>query len=461
MDFPPFRTAAIVTCHNYGAFLPVCLESLLRQTVPFSEIILVDDASSDDTAAVASRFADRVRYVRVAFRNPALARQKGFEESTAEFVVMIDADDWLVPEFNEKLGGALAADPSLGFAYCGAHYADPEGKSSLYPGRGEFPLQPYNPRLLRYQNYIPNCSLVRRQAWLGQDPALPSLEDWDHWIRMEARGWKGALVPEKLFYYRLHNRNRSQERYSLNSSDDHWRVREKYFSYDLTVMSFFERPDYDAAEVFIRGLERMQKPASTQWLWIDNARDRDFHHFLKARNPGTLVFPHEPHFRFGRKGHRPGIARPEHRSRLLRFASNFVEGRKILLIDARFVPDPGALTQLLEHAEAWSADLLCGCFQKAGRAGVFQEVSHQPGEKIKNCRVDSERWMVFAAGMDFFLADTRLFMQFPLALEWQRFSFGDLPERTGAWLWEKNLRCFVDGSAVAREIPSLAFSRLT
>ncbi len=68
------RVSVVVTCHNYGRYLRECLESVLAQDRPADEIIVVDDASTDDTPAIAAEYAPfGVRYERVDFRDACLS----------------------------------------------------------------------------------------------------------------------------------------------------------------------------------------------------------------------------------------------------------------------------------------------------------------------------------------------------------------------------------------------------
>ena len=91
------RVDAIITCHNYGRFLGEAIESVLGQSHPSSSVVVVDDGSTDETAAVAARYADRgVRYVQGPLGGAGQARNAGLEVTSAPLVAFLDADDaWL------------------------------------------------------------------------------------------------------------------------------------------------------------------------------------------------------------------------------------------------------------------------------------------------------------------------------------------------------------------------------
>jgi len=89
-----------VSAHNYGRFLPACIESILGQSYPNIECIVVDDGSTDDTAEVLARYADRIRIVRHAVAQGQLgAMVAGFRLTQGQFVSFVDADDYLYRDF--------------------------------------------------------------------------------------------------------------------------------------------------------------------------------------------------------------------------------------------------------------------------------------------------------------------------------------------------------------------------
>jgi glycosyltransferase involved in cell wall biosynthesis len=98
----PFKTSVIITSHNYGRFLGFAIDSALRQTVKPKEVIVVDDASEDNTDEIAKSFSDKIEYFKVNFRNVAMARNFGFSKASGEYVVFLDADDYFREDFLEK-----------------------------------------------------------------------------------------------------------------------------------------------------------------------------------------------------------------------------------------------------------------------------------------------------------------------------------------------------------------------
>lgn len=98
----------IIPCFNYSRFLPDAIDSALGQAGPNLpvEVLVVDDGSTDDTAAVAARYGDRIRYVHQANAGLSAARNTGMREASHDLVVFLDADDMLP---RGSLATALAA----------------------------------------------------------------------------------------------------------------------------------------------------------------------------------------------------------------------------------------------------------------------------------------------------------------------------------------------------------------
>jgi GT2 family glycosyltransferase len=208
------RISVVVTCHNYGRYLRECLESLLAQERPADEIVVVDDASTDDTPEVAAFYADRgVRYERVEYRDATKSYNHGIASTSGELIAFADADNAATPRWLARLAAPLEAEPGFGFAYSDRYWAG-EGKMDDWaflgatPG-GLFRSQPPDLAMLVHENFIDTMSMVRREAVeaVGWFPQLPILWDYRLWIKILEQGWRACYVPEALYHYRVHPGN--------------------------------------------------------------------------------------------------------------------------------------------------------------------------------------------------------------------------------------------------------------
>ena len=96
------KVSVIVPIFNVGAYLPRCLDSLRNQTLSEIEIILVDDGSSDDSGEIADRYAQedsRFQVIHQENQGLSAARNRGIELARADFLMFVDSDDWVEPDF--------------------------------------------------------------------------------------------------------------------------------------------------------------------------------------------------------------------------------------------------------------------------------------------------------------------------------------------------------------------------
>ncbi len=217
--------AVIITSHNYGRYLAQCLRSVVSQTLRPREILVVDDASTDDTEEVVRGFRE-VCYYRVGFQNGNRARNFGFSKISSEWVVFFDADNYMDPRFLEVLYRALEADDPVDFVYCDRINFG-EGDVSWYPEpMGRWRAKPFDADVLKASNCIDLASLLRARCFPGFDEALRRCQDWDLWLNIVLnRGGRGRYVAEPLFYYRVHGASLSRRE---NRDRAVWAIRLKY-----------------------------------------------------------------------------------------------------------------------------------------------------------------------------------------------------------------------------------------
>jgi GT2 family glycosyltransferase len=198
MYTPPTDVAVVITSHNYGRFLAEAIQSVLRQTHPAAEIVVVDDASRDNTPAVAQRYAHRgVKLVRGKWREVLFARRAGFEATRSPLLVFLDADDRLQPDYLQR-GIELFSDRDVGVVYSDwRRFGDGEHCS-------DFPAEVTYGRL-RQDNVAHSASIVRRDALqvarvFDRAPIAPFPADYHMWLRVAECGFKFRKQPAILEY---------------------------------------------------------------------------------------------------------------------------------------------------------------------------------------------------------------------------------------------------------------------
>ncbi|HZW11024.1 MAG TPA: glycosyltransferase family A protein [Phycisphaerales bacterium] len=203
------RVAFVIPCYNHGRFVGDAVGSALAQRDAEVRVVVVDDGSTDGTTpqacdALPGRFgAERVRVVHQQNTGLPGARNRGAREADEEYLVFLDADDTVAPEFAARLAAAIAAagDPRVSHAYCQETLTD--------RAHGTWRVPEWDPELLLITNLHPVTCLVRRDAFEaagGFDAGMTEgYEDWEFWVRLSGRGYRGVRVAEPLFFWRRHS----------------------------------------------------------------------------------------------------------------------------------------------------------------------------------------------------------------------------------------------------------------
>lgn len=139
----PVLVSVIVPAYNLEKYLAKCLQSIIGQTYPHLEIIVVDDGSTDDTAKIIERFFkkdSRIKILRQQNQGLSMARNKGIKIATGEFIALVDGDDMVAPNFIEELLKRLYADGNYAgyssrrladIAVCGYQVIHPDHKDNI------------------------------------------------------------------------------------------------------------------------------------------------------------------------------------------------------------------------------------------------------------------------------------------------------------------------------------------
>lgn len=207
------KISVIIPAYNARRFIGEAIESVLRQTVPAHEIIVVDDGSTDGTGEfVQERFRDVVQVIRQENKGVGAARNTGIRAATGNIFQFLDADDLLLPNKFEVQLDFWHRNPNFDIVYC----------DHLYFRDGEYPSTLPSARALPQGNLIEftvrsapsavHSFLVPRRiveaiGGFEEERNLQTIEDRDFWLRCSLCGYTFGYVPEILVLTRRHGAN--------------------------------------------------------------------------------------------------------------------------------------------------------------------------------------------------------------------------------------------------------------
>jgi glycosyltransferase involved in cell wall biosynthesis len=193
--------SVIVPCYNHAAFLPDALDSVLAQTYPNWECIIVDDGSHDNTSEVVKRYTAmdaRFRYLYQTNAGLASARNAGIRSSVGEFIFPLDSDDKIHPGYFAVAMIKFRDDASIDILYSDAEFFGEK--------KGKWNIPDYTPENILLQSVIYPGGFFRRKDFdrtKGYDPGMVyGWEDWEFWLSMVELGLKVHQLKEIYFYYR-------------------------------------------------------------------------------------------------------------------------------------------------------------------------------------------------------------------------------------------------------------------
>ncbi len=201
--------SVVIPTFNRARFLGAAVASVHAQTHRCTEIVIVDDGSTDDTAAVVASLGEGIRYFVQANAGPAAARNRGIREARGDLIAFLDTDDRWLPEKIARQVEILQREPAV--ALVGADMAI-ENEVGLVQVASNFKLRglhtffaglegrpvPEAPRQLLKVNFINTSTVLARRAVLqamkGFDPRLRYGEDLELWLRIAARHGVACLA---------------------------------------------------------------------------------------------------------------------------------------------------------------------------------------------------------------------------------------------------------------------------
>jgi glycosyltransferase involved in cell wall biosynthesis len=263
--------SAVIPAYNYGRYVTEAVDSVLAQTYPDIEVIVVDDGSTDDTRERLAPYEDRIRYIYQANKGLSAARNTGIRNARGKWVALLDADDVWHPRKTEVQLKATEALGDLGLIGSPKTFEMPE-------------VLPPDPEIQRLEvrdfltaaPFGPSAVLVRRDCFdeVGLfDESLTSIEDRDMWLRLAAR-YPAAVVKSPCWKYRHHDGQMSRR--AARMYQNYRSVLEKFFrsqrSYKHLKGQAWGYLYYDASWSFLQESERRTAlvyllKSLYQWPW--------------------------------------------------------------------------------------------------------------------------------------------------------------------------------------------------
>ena len=201
--------SVVIATYNYGRFLAEAVHSILGQTYPAREIIIIDDGSTDETADVAASFGDAVRYIKQDNAGVSAARNNGIRRAKGEFVAFLDADDQWAPEKLEKQKSLLDALPDS-VALVGTKtwevFEDGHRIDTTPAVKRQDPILSRLEMVVR-NRMVTSSTFMKRECLErvgGFDEELNYCEDWDLWLRI-GEHYGTAIIEEPLVICRQHH----------------------------------------------------------------------------------------------------------------------------------------------------------------------------------------------------------------------------------------------------------------
>ena len=200
--------SVVIPCYNHGAYLAEAIKSVVAQTYPNIEIIVIDDGSTDNTKEVTWGF-EKVQYIHQKNQGLSAARNTGIKNAKGDYIIFTDADDWFLPDAIETNLQLLLQNPDAAFVSGGHKKVTPSGETIE---EEKFDVADKHYQNLLQGNYIGMHGTVLYQAWAFEkvqyDTTLKACEDYDVYLKL-ARNHPVLHHTKTIAAYRIHNQNMS------------------------------------------------------------------------------------------------------------------------------------------------------------------------------------------------------------------------------------------------------------
>lgn len=224
--------------------------SVLQQTYPYFEHIIVDDGSTDGTAKAIRSFRDeRIKFLQQENSGQSAARNKAINLARGKYIAFLDADDIWFPEKLERQVAFMEENPDVDFGYCKIYHFQSEKPDTLYLMKMEHPSGYLFSQLL-VSNFINPLSVMVKKEVFDKygafEPKFPSADEQYLWLKLSYRGVKFGYLDIALGKCRLHATSFTQRPSYYQTSQEQclqifglmrqWMTKEEIEKYNLAML---------------------------------------------------------------------------------------------------------------------------------------------------------------------------------------------------------------------------------
>lgn len=271
------RLSTIINAYNSEQYIADALNSVINQTYPSDEIIIIDDGSTDGTADCISKFINKdIRYIYQSNQGPSAARNRGIQETTGEYITFLDSDDQWLEDKNQVQMDFLSSHSDVYLVSGIAWWWDiVSGKRWL----DSYKTRKYNEirRDILIENIVGNPSMVMlKRVVLDKiglfNPQMRWGEDWDLWIRIISK-FNVVILPNPVIVYSSHPKSLSQTDI-LENINRSWTISSRVI---MASQPFWYRPIAKTRAWSHYALQRamytleIQSPRKTQLVYAASA----------------------------------------------------------------------------------------------------------------------------------------------------------------------------------------------
>lgn len=257
------RVSVIIPCYNHGRYIDEAVDSILNQSYQDLEIIIVDDGSTDPFTVQKLKTYPKPKTIVIHIPNqgPSVARNTGIKKAGGDYILTLDADDAFEPSFLEKAVAIVQHQPEVGVVTCGIQHVGVDRKKIIPQGGGV--------ENFLSGNGVLGSAFFRKVCWEdagGYDESMKNdsmgYEDWNFWIDVTKRGWIVHVIPEFLFYYRIHKVSRRTKAHSNRPQV----VRKIVSNHQEVFAKYVEKVIFEK-EQKISHLSRLKREALNSWSY--------------------------------------------------------------------------------------------------------------------------------------------------------------------------------------------------